>query len=61
MLREDWCIGLGLPRTFIRWLRFYMVKKEKEKKMNKHLTEDGNIPNKIPLNQLSGSKPQIPL
>lgn len=23
MLREDGCRGLGLPRTFIRWLRFY--------------------------------------
>lgn len=22
VLREDGCIGLGLPRTFIRWLRF---------------------------------------
>lgn len=21
-LREDGCMGLGLPRTFIRWLRF---------------------------------------
>lgn len=24
VLREDGCRGLGLPRTFIRWLRFYV-------------------------------------
>lgn len=24
VLREDGCMGLGLPRTFIRWLRFWV-------------------------------------
>lgn len=35
--------------------------KKRKKKMNKHLTLDGNIPNKIPFNQLPGSKPQTSL
>lgn len=32
VLREDGCIGLGLPRTFIRWLRFWAgIKKKKNR------------------------------
>lgn len=27
VLREDGCMGLGLPRTFIRWLRFWVRKR----------------------------------